>query len=85
VTHLAALDPALRTRLLRQAALAAGAPATDLSAAHVAGLDRLVTDWHGQGPLCLPGGLLARRRDGRIDIVGAEASGSPAVREVPRP
>ena len=55
------LLPAVRTRVLRRAALAAGCPPTDLSAGHVAELDRLVTDWHGQGPLHLPGGVRAAR------------------------
>ena len=55
------LLPAVRTRVLRRAALAAGCPPTDLSAGHVAELDRLVTDWRGQGPLHLPGGVRAAR------------------------
>ena len=29
--------------------------------AKIAELDRLVTDWHGQGPLHLPGGVRAGR------------------------
>ena len=58
---LATLLPAVRTRVLRRAAVAAGCPPTDLSAGHVAELDRLVTDWHGQGPLHLPGGVRAAR------------------------
>ena len=61
VDTLAALPPAVRSRVLRLAALAAGAPGTDLTAGHVAELDRLVTDWHGQGPLHLPGGVRAGR------------------------
>jgi len=61
VDALAGLPRAVRTRVLRLAALAAGAPGTDLAAGHVAELDRLVTDWHGQGPLHLPGGVRAGR------------------------
>jgi len=61
VGTLAGLPPAVRSRVLRRAALAAGAPGTDLTAGHVAELDRLVTDWHGQGPLHLPGGVRADR------------------------
>jgi tRNA(Ile)-lysidine synthase len=32
----------------------------------VAEVDRLVTDWHGQGPLDLPGQVSAARRCGRL-------------------
>jgi tRNA(Ile)-lysidine synthase len=58
---LAALPPAIRSRVLRRAAIAAGAPPTDLTAAHVAAIDALVTAWHGQERVDLPGGLAAVR------------------------
>jgi tRNA(Ile)-lysidine synthase len=61
-TRLAALPDALRTRVLRRAAIGAGCPPTDLTYDHVRALDALVTDWHGQGPIDLPGGLVAVRR-----------------------
>ena len=60
------LPLAVRSRVLRRALLEAGCPATDLSAAHVAEVDRLVTDWHGQGPLHLPAGVRVTRRYGRL-------------------
>jgi tRNA(Ile)-lysidine synthase len=63
---LAVLPAAVRRRVLRRAAIGAGSPAGDLFARHVEVLDRLVTDWHGQGPLHLPGGIAARRRCGRL-------------------
>lgn len=63
---LAALPAATRTRVLRNAALANGAPAGDLTAAHVADVDRLVTAWHGQGAVALPGGLAVRRERGTL-------------------
>ena len=66
--RLAALLPAVRTRVLRRAALAAGCPAGDLTAGHVAELDRLVTRWRGQGPLHLPGGVRAERRCGTLSL-----------------
>jgi tRNA(Ile)-lysidine synthase len=68
VATLSALPAAVRTRVLRRAAVAAGAPAGLLSAAHVLEIDRLVTDWHGQGPLTLPGGLVAERSCGRLSF-----------------
>lgn len=70
------LDRAVRTRVLRLAALAAGCPATDLSAGHVTALDRLVTDWRGQGPLTLPGAVSAARRNGRIGFGKTGRAGS---------
>jgi tRNA(Ile)-lysidine synthase len=61
VPTLAALPPALRSRVLRRLALAAGATAAELAASHLAELDRLVTDWHGQQRIELPGGVCIRR------------------------
>ncbi|MFY0407212.1 tRNA lysidine(34) synthetase TilS [Solicola sp. PLA-1-18] len=63
---LGGLPPALRSRVVRRAALAAGCPAADLTAGHVSAVEALVLDWHGQGPLDLPGGVRARRSDGRL-------------------
>ena len=68
VAALAELPGAVRSRVLRRAALAAGAPATDLTAAHVGELDRLVTDWHGQGPLHLPGGVRVSRERAMLHL-----------------
>ncbi len=62
---------ALRRRVLRRAALAAGCPNRDLFVVHVDELDRLVGDWHGQGPLTLPGGVLATREQGTITFTRA--------------
>ncbi len=66
---LAALPTALRTRVLRRIALEAGARPDELSAHHVAELDRLVTDWRGQTRAELPGGISIRRVDGRLEPV----------------
>jgi tRNA(Ile)-lysidine synthase len=63
---LAALAPAIRTRVLRQAALLAGCPGGSLTAAHVAALDALVTGWHGQRGADLPGAIRAQRRYGKL-------------------
>jgi tRNA(Ile)-lysidine synthase len=62
VVVLAELATAVRTRVLRLAALAAGAPATELFHTHVVEIDRLVIDWHGQKWVDLPGHLRAVRR-----------------------
>jgi tRNA(Ile)-lysidine synthase len=68
VAVLAGLPEAIRRRVLRLAAIAAGVPAGSLSAAHTVELDRLVTDWHGQGGVSLPGGLVAGRSYGRLSF-----------------
>jgi len=61
VSLLAALPAALRSRVLRRAALDAGADGSQLAAVHVGELDRLVTDWHGQERVELPGRISASR------------------------
>jgi tRNA(Ile)-lysidine synthase len=68
VAALEQLPVAVRSRVVRRTVLAAGAPAGDLRADHVEAVDALVTGWHGQGPLQLPGGVTARRECGRLHI-----------------
>lgn len=65
---LAALPRALRTRIIRDAAIAAGCPAGSLTSAHIDRVEALVTDWHGQGGVDLPGGLAGERAYGRLAI-----------------
>ncbi len=60
---------AIRTRLWRRLAIRAGAPAGSLTAAHIDACDALLTAWRGQGPVSLPGPLLAARQNGRVSIV----------------
>jgi tRNA(Ile)-lysidine synthase len=64
VAALAELPPAVRRRVLRLAALAAGA--SGVEAVHLHAADALITDWHGQGAVSLPGGRVAARRYGRL-------------------
>ena len=63
---LAGLPDAVRSRVLRSAALAAGCPATALTSAHVRRIGELVTDWRGQRWIDLPGGVRATRRSGQV-------------------
>ena len=65
---LTTLPAAIRTRVLRRAAIAAGAPAGSLTAAHVSDIDALVVNWRGQGPVSLPGGLVAHRAYDRLSF-----------------
>ncbi|MDN5791277.1 MAG: tRNA lysidine(34) synthetase TilS [Micrococcales bacterium] len=63
---LAALPRAIRTRVWRILAAEAGSPIGDVSAAHVESLDALLTSWHGQGPLHVPGHIAVFRAGGVI-------------------
>ncbi|WP_243056228.1 tRNA lysidine(34) synthetase TilS [Nocardioides sp. SR21] len=64
----------IRRRVLRLAALAAGAPASELFHEHVLAMDALLTDWRGQKWVDLPGHLRCRRSDGRLSITGHPAA-----------
>jgi tRNA(Ile)-lysidine synthase len=61
---LGGLTAPIRTRVLRAAAVEAGASAGETFHQHVLAVDALVTDWHGQKWVDLPGHLRATRRDG---------------------
>ncbi|WP_406172444.1 tRNA lysidine(34) synthetase TilS [Streptomyces sp. NBC_00996] len=63
-----ALPPAVRRRILRRAAIEAGAPAGSLFARHIEEVDRLITGWRGQGAISLPGKVVAQRQGGRLVI-----------------
>jgi tRNA(Ile)-lysidine synthase len=58
---------ALRTRVLRAWAHGLGVPPAALAHRHLEALDALLTAWHGQGPVHLPGGITVARRAGRLD------------------
>jgi tRNA(Ile)-lysidine synthase len=66
VPDLALLPAAVRTRVLRSAAVEAGCPPGALAAVHVRRMDELVTSWHGQRWVDLPGGVRAARRAGEL-------------------
>jgi tRNA(Ile)-lysidine synthase len=78
VTGLAPLPAAIRRRILRSAALAAGCPARALAERHVASMDALVTGWHGQRWIDLPGGIRCQRRYGKLLFTDASANSAPA-------
>jgi len=63
---LAEAPDGLRRAALRLAVVAAGATPGALTRAHVLAVDALVVDWHGQGPVALPGAVEAVRRCGRL-------------------
>ena len=69
VERLSRMDVAVRGRVLRLAAVAAGSPPGELFHEHVVALDRLVTHWHGQKGVDLPGHVRAVRAG---DVLGFE-------------
>ncbi|MGW7354633.1 tRNA lysidine(34) synthetase TilS [Streptomyces sp. NPDC054784] len=68
IPRLRTLPPAVRRRVLRRTAIAAGAPAGSLFARHIEEMDRLITAWRGQRPINLPGRVEALRRNGRLVV-----------------
>jgi tRNA(Ile)-lysidine synthase len=68
ISALAELPRAIRSRILRAAIYAAGAPTGSISAEHVSAIEALVTSWHGQGALSLPGGVKVERISGRLSL-----------------
>jgi len=71
------LPKAVRIRVLREAIFEAGAPAGSLSAAHLAPVEALVTDWHGQGVVSLPGGVKVERISGRLSVLNPLGGTAP--------
>jgi tRNA(Ile)-lysidine synthase len=66
VDGLAGLPRAVRSRMLRDWAVANGI--ASLTAVHTAALDAVITAWHGQGPVDVPGGRQVRRASGRLEV-----------------
>jgi tRNA(Ile)-lysidine synthase len=64
VAALASMPPALRSRALKR--WAEEKSGRGLTGVQVAGLRALVEDWHGQGPVALPGGGQVSRIGGRL-------------------
>ncbi len=66
---LAELPRAIRSRVLRAAIYAAGAPGGSVSADHLSAVEALVTSWRGQGEASLPGGVKVARISGRLSLL----------------
>jgi tRNA(Ile)-lysidine synthase len=66
IEGLSELSSAIRTRLIRKLAIEAGCVVNDLTREHVLAIDALITAWHGQGPLNMPGGVNVEREHGRL-------------------
>ncbi len=72
IAELEQLPTAVRRRVLRLLAIAVGAPPAEVFHEHVLAVDALLTDWHGQKWVDLPGHVRAVRRNGLL-LVGREA------------
>ena len=68
IDDLLTLPRAIRTRVLRMLAKDAGCTVNDLTREHILAIDALLTNWHGQGPLNLPGNVNVERRHGRLNF-----------------
>lgn len=66
VVDLERLPKAIRTRVLRLAIYNAGSPFGSLTADHIGSVESLVSDWHGQKEVALPGNVKVFRNSGRI-------------------
>lgn len=73
---LAELPAALRQRVLRLWLSGRGVP--ELVSVQLDEVGRLVSDWHGQGPIQLPGGFTLTRTSGTLTLHG------PSPRHTPR-
>ncbi len=73
---LAELPAALRQRVLRLWLLFRDVP--ELGSVHLDEVGRLVTDWHGQGPIDLPGGFSLSRTSGTLTLKGPTLKGPTA-------
>ena len=67
--HLEELPRAIRTRIIRAAIYAAGAPAGTVTMEHVSAVEALICAWNGQGALNLPGGVKVERISGRLSLL----------------
>ena len=68
VSALTGLPRAVRSRVLRRAALDAGSPPGSLTRDHVRAMESLISHWHGQGPIDLPGPVRVERGYGRLRV-----------------
>ncbi len=68
VEALTGIPRAVRTRVWRRLLVAAGGRAGQVGSRHTEACDRLLTAWHGQGPVHVPADLRVARSDGRVTI-----------------
>jgi tRNA(Ile)-lysidine synthase len=66
--RLAQLPRAIRTRVIKKAALAAGATPGQLTFEQIGAIDALIAAWKGQGAVSLAGGVKVERISGRLSL-----------------
>jgi tRNA(Ile)-lysidine synthase len=66
--RLATLPRAIRTRIIRLAALEAGATPGQLTFEQIGAIDALIYAWKGQGAVSLAGGVKVERISGRLSL-----------------
>ncbi len=66
--RLAQLPRAIRTRIIRKAALAAGTTPGELTYEQIMAIDALISAWKGQGAVSLAGGVKVERISGRLSL-----------------
>jgi tRNA(Ile)-lysidine synthase len=66
--RLASLPKAIRSRIIRRAALEAGATPGQLTFEQVGAIDALICAWKGQGAVSLAGGVKVERISGRLSL-----------------
>ena len=66
--RLAKLPRAIRSRIIRKAAFAAGATPGKLTFEQVGAIDALICAWKGQGAVSLAGGVKVERISGRLSL-----------------
>ena len=66
--RLSLLPRAIRTRIIRKAALEAGATPGQLTFEQVGAIDALISAWRGQGAVSLAGGVKVERISGRMSL-----------------
>lgn len=75
----AQLPVAIRTRVIRRMCSDLGSIPEDVTRSHVLAVDALVSAWHGQGAVSLPGRVRASREYGRLVLITVLDAGDPVA------
>ena len=79
IAALDGLPPAILTRVIKSWAETGGAG--PLTADHIGRMTRLVTHWHGQHGVDVPGGFRVRRASGRLVLILSSSTTGRILRE----
>ncbi len=73
--YLESLPRAIRSRLIRSAIYAHGAPSGSVNLEHISSVEALISAWKGQSALNLPGGVKVERISGRLSLSKQQPKG----------